>query len=272
MLKRAGILVAVVLILLGYLVYTQHRHVPLKVSGFIEADEIRVGSRVGGRVSKVSAIEGAPIKTGELLVELEPYDLLSRQAQAEAQLISATAATELAKLTAERMKITFESHATSASEVDRTQSELKSAIAQQNLRKAELDQAAEQIKELKIFAPVDGVVEAVDLRPGDLISPNAPVLSVLDTSHLWVRAYLPENHLNVQIGQKIPITVDSFQNRKFTGHISFIARQAEFTPDNIQTPEERSKQVFRIKVELDEGLDVLRPGMTADVWLDDAGR
>jgi HlyD family secretion protein len=267
MLKRAGILVAVVLILLGYLIYTQRRREPLKVSGFIEADEIRVGSRVGGRVSKVQAIEGATIKNGDLLVELEPYDLLARQAQADAQLTSATAGAELAKLTAERMKITYESHATSASEVDRTQSELKSAVAQQNLRKAELDQIDQQIKELKIFSPVDGVIEAVDLRPGDLIAPNAPVLSVLDTSHLWVRAYLPENHLDVQIGQKIPITVDSSPGRKFSGHVSFIARQAEFTPDNVQTPEERSKQVFRIKVELDEGLDVLRPGMTTDVWL-----
>ena len=66
--------------------------------------------------------------------------------------------------------------------------------------------------------------------------------------------------------------MDSFPHRKFSGHVSFIARQAEFTPDNVQTPEERSKQVFRIKVSLDEGLDVLRPGMTADVGLEEPHR
>jgi hypothetical protein len=74
--------------------------------------------------------------------------------------------------------------------------------------------------------------------------------------------------MSVQPEQKVAISVDSFPGRHFAAHISFVARQAEFTPNNVQTPEERSKQVFRIKVTLDEGLDVLRPGMAADVWLD----
>ena len=268
MLLRAGILIVLVVGLLGYLFYSQHRHEPLKVSGFVEADEIRVGSRVGGRVAKTIAIEGADVKNGDLLIELEPYDLLARQAQAQAQLTTAEASAELAKLTYDRIKSSFESKATSASELDRAQAEMKSAQAQQTLRKAELDQIAEKIKELKINSPCDGVVEAVDLRPGDIVAPNAPVLSLLDTSHLWIRTYVPENHLDIQVGQKFSITIDSFPNRKFTGHVSFISRQAEFTPNNVQTPEERSKQVFRIKVELDEGRDVLRPGMTADVWLE----
>ena len=109
------------------------------------------------------------------------------------------------------------------------------------------------------------MVVGVELQRGDMISPNAPVLSLLDTSHLWVRAYIPENRMNVQPGNKVAITVDSFPDRTFGGHISFISREAEFTPNNVQTPEERSKQVFRIKATLDEGLDVLRPGMAADV-------
>jgi HlyD family secretion protein len=272
MLLRAGVLVVLVVALLGYLVYTQHRHEPLKVSGFVEADEIRVGSRVGGRVAKTLAIEGATVKIGDLLIELEPYDLLARQAQAEAQLTTAEASAELAKLTYERIKSSYDAKATSASELDRAQSEMKSAVAQVDLRKAELNQIAEQIKELKINSPCNGVVEAVDLHPGDIVAPNAPVLSLLDTSHLWIRTYVPENHLDIQIGQKFPITIDSFPGRKFVGHVSFISRQAEFTPNNVQTPDERSKQVFRVKVELDEGLDVLRPGMTADVWLEDGAK
>jgi membrane fusion protein YbhG len=268
MLLRGAILVVVVAALLGFLFYSQHRHVPLKVSGFIEADEIRVGSRVGGRVAKTVAVEGAHVKVGDLLVELQPYDLLAQQAQARAQLQAASASMELAKLTYERIKSSFQAQATSASEMDRADAETKSAAAMQELRKAELDQVTEQIKELRIICPVDGVVEAVDLRPGDLVAPNAPVLSLLDTSHLWVRAYVPENHLNIQVNDQVPVVVDSFPHRSFAGHISFIASQAEFTPNNVQTPDERSKQVFRIKVTLDEGLDVLRPGMAADVLLE----
>jgi hypothetical protein len=62
--------------------------------------------------------------------------------------------------------------------------------------------------------------------------------------------------------------VDAHPGERFAGHVIFIAREAEFTPRNVQTPEERSKQVFRIKIQLDEGLDRLRPGMFADVNLD----
>jgi multidrug resistance efflux pump len=124
-------------------------------------------------------------------------------------------------------------------------------------------------KELRIVAPVDGTVEAQELQPGDLTLPGAPVLTIVDNQRLWVRAYLPENRLNVKFGQRLWVTVDSYPERRFAGKVTFLARQAEFTPSNIQTPEERSKQVFRIKVTLQEGWDVLRPGMSADVWLGD---
>jgi RND family efflux transporter MFP subunit len=272
MLLRAGILVFIVAALLGYLVYTQQRTEPFKVSGFIEADEIRVGSRVGGRVAKTLAVEGASVKSGELLIELAPYDLLTRQSQVQAQLQGAQASVELAQSTYDRIKSSFDAKATSATEMDRVASELKIARATESLRKAELEQIAEQIKELKILSPCDGVVQAVDLQPGDLVAPNAPVLSLLDMSHLWVRTYIPENRLNVQKDQKVTITIDSFPDRTFAGHVTFVSPQAEFTPNNVQTPEERSKQVFRIKVALDEGLDILRAGMTADVWLDAPNR
>jgi multidrug resistance efflux pump len=94
----------------------------------------------------------------------------------------------------------------------------------------------------------------------------------MDSSRLWVRAYVPENQLDLAIDQPVWVTVDSYPDDRFRGHISFIARKAEFTPSNVQTPEERSKQVFRIHVTLDEGLDRLRPGMSADVWLEDEGK
>ncbi|HVT89826.1 MAG TPA: efflux RND transporter periplasmic adaptor subunit [Tepidisphaeraceae bacterium] len=253
--------------LIALLIISQHRNPPLKVSGFIEADEIRVGSRVGGRVKTVSAIEGQTVKVNDSLIELEPYDLLARHAESVAKLEQARAQQQLAQITFDRIKPAYERNAASHEEMDTAAAQLKAAQAATESVDATVKALDEQIKELKIVAPVNGRVEAVDLQPGDLVAANAPVLSLMDTSNLWVRVYLPENHLDVQVGQKLEVTVDSFPNRKFTGHVSFVARQAEFTPGNVQTPEERSKQVFRMKVTLDEGLDVLHPGMSADVWL-----
>ena len=125
-----------------------------------------------------------------------------------------------------------------------------------------------QLAELEIRTQVPGIIEALELCPGDLIVPNSPVLALLDTTRLWVRAYVPENRLNIQLGQTLSVTVDSFPDERFEGEVTYISPQAEFTPSNVQTVEERSKQVFRIKVTLKNGRDRLRSGMAADVWLD----
>ncbi len=127
---------------------------------------------------------------------------------------------------------------------------------------------ARQIEELQIHSPVDGVVEALDLQPGDLVMASAPALTLVDYGSLWVRAYVPENRIGLALGDELPVTVDAYPDEQFLGRVTFVARQGEFTPRNVQTPEERSKQVFRIKVKLDAGQRNLRPGMSADVWLD----
>ncbi len=97
MIRRIGIAVIAVIILIGLLAYSQVRHVPNRVSGFIEADEIRVGSRLGGRVLAVRVEEGQRVKQGETLVELEPFDLLQREQEA---------AKSLAALEAEYQRMT----------------------------------------------------------------------------------------------------------------------------------------------------------------------
>ena len=137
---------------------------------------------------------------------------------------------------------------------------------------ASVDAIKKQIDELTITSSVAGVVEALELQPGDLVSAVRAVLSLMDTDHLWVRAYVPQGDLNLQLGQKLRVTVDAYPNRDFTGTITFIARQAEFTPSNVQTYDERAKQMFRIKVTLEKVADSnvdLRPGMTVDVWSND---
>ena len=108
-------------------------------------------------------------------------------------------------------------------------------------------------------------VEAIELQPGDMVVAGAPVLALVDRTRLWVRAYVP-GALDVRVGQPVQVTVDGLQGRTLAGHVVFRARQAEFTPSNVQTVEERSEQVFRVKVAL-EPQEGLWPGMTADVWL-----
>ncbi|MEN6625199.1 MAG: HlyD family efflux transporter periplasmic adaptor subunit [Candidatus Sumerlaeia bacterium] len=371
MVKRILMVAAVAAALVLFLVFNQHRREPLVVSGFIEAYEIRVGSRVGGRVAGVTAEEGDRVTTGTPLIRLDPFDLNRQRERAAAQLAAARAAEQkavagfrveeieqgrakyrearakldeavngprpqeiataraqlsdaqaqlrLANVTFERSTALRKQGVNTIEQLDQARAERDAAQAAVDSRQQQLDllligtrpeqieqaraaaadtsQALQlllagtraedvaqarantlaadaalrviekQLQELDVVAPVAGVVEAVDLRPGDLIAADAPALSIMDTSRLWVRAYVPESRLAFNVGDPATVTTDSFPGQNFNGVVTFIARQGEFTPNNVQTPEDRSKVVLRIKVELREGLDRLRPGMAADVRL-----
>ena len=124
-----------------------------------------------------------------------------------------------------------------------------------------------QIGELDIRAPADGFIESCDLQPGDLVSPNAPALTMLTGNQPYIRAFVPENLLAIQLGARVLVSTDSIPGKRFAGHVIFVSRKSEFAPSNVQTTEKRAEEVFRIKVAMDEGTDVLRPGMPVDVWL-----
>lgn len=143
----------------------------------------------------------------------------------------------------------------------------------EDLRVAEADvEAADgrvaQIKwmldELTIRAPMPARVEALDLRPGDIIAPNATAAVLLEEKELYVRIYVPETLLGrLRVGQAVPITVDSFPDRAFHGVVTHINDVGEYSPRNLQTADERADQVFATRIELQEGFDELRAGMAA---------
>ena len=319
--KRWLLLLLALLGLLAALRWSQQRSEPFRVSGFLEADEIRVGSRVGGRVARMHVDEGSLVEAGAVLVELEPYDLLERRAElsarvhalearlaelragprkqeieaARAQLAAAVAARSLAELDEARTRSLVEEAIQSRATLDRSQAVLGSTRAnvraaeeelglleegtrQEELSKAEAELEAAQasmralersIDELVVRAPSAAVVEACELEPGDLVAPGAPVVVLRETSALRVRAYVPQDHLAFTVGAAAWVTVDAFPGRRFRAHVDFIAPRAEFTPNNVQTPEERSQVVVRVRVTLEEGQDLLRPGVSADVWFEE---
>jgi len=102
----------------------------------------------------------------------------------------------------------------------------------------------------------------------DLIAPNTPVATLLESDQIYVRIYVPETELNkVALGQKAQIRVDPFQKQTFDGVVEQINQQAEFLPRNVQTREERVHQMFGVKVRIDDPSHRVLPGMAADVKL-----
>ncbi len=131
---------------------------------------------------------------------------------------------------------------------------------------AELDA---QLREAELAAPADAVVEVVSVRPGDLVPAGRIVMTMLESSQLWVKVYVPETDLaRVHVGQKAEVRVDSFAGRVFTGHVGQIASEAEFLPRNVQTKSDREHEVFGVKVYVDNAQQVLKSGMSATVRLE----
>jgi len=123
-----------------------------------------------------------------------------------------------------------------------------------------------QLSKTKITSPISGVVLAKNVEEGELVGAGGVVMSVgnYDTANLTV--YIPEDEYgHVQVGQKVEVTVDSFINRVYTGTVSYIADEAEFTPSNVQTVEGRKSTVFAVKITIKNESHDLKPGMPADV-------
>jgi HlyD family secretion protein len=281
------------------------------VSGTIETDEARPASRYGGRVEKILAAEGDPLKPGQALVELDAAELRAKRDQAAAQLAeleagprqqeidaakhdweALVAEADQARVDAKRADELFaqktisdtehDQAATRARTLDKNVAAAKSRydlllagtraerLAQARAQLAEMDA---QLREMKIAAPSDGVLEVLSVKVGDVLAPNQAVATLLLTNHLWVRVYVPEPWLgHIQLGEQVAVRVDSDPGKDFSGVVEQIARAAEFTPRNVQTVGERIKQVFGIKVRLDPREGKLRAGMAADVTFPNAGK
>ncbi|MFN8474144.1 MAG: efflux RND transporter periplasmic adaptor subunit [Anaerolineae bacterium] len=117
-----------------------------------------------------------------------------------------------------------------------------------------------------IVSPIDGVVLEQLVERGELAQPGSLVAVVADLNALTLRVYVPEDRYGlIALGQTYPVTVDSFPNEVFTGQVTHIADQAEFTPRNVQTVDGRKSTVFAITLELAPSGGKLKPGMPADV-------
>ena len=143
--------------------------------------------------------------------------------------------------------------------------QVEAARAQVAQAEAALAQARARLADTRIEAPMDGVVLRKNLEPGATANPGAPVLTLVDPSALWLRAFIPEVDLGrVRLGQAARVTVDAFPGQAFEGRVTEIASEAEFTPRNVQTQKERVNLVFRVKIGVSSADGRLKPGMPAD--------
>src|SRR5262245_1479650 len=219
------------------------------------------------------------------LAELEAGPRKEEIAAAKAEWGAQAADLELARTNAKRAEGLFAQKTISENERDETITRanlLEKSVAAAKSRydllaagtrpeqiaqaRAQLAQIDAQLDEMRIAAPTNCVLEVLNVKVGDVLAPNQQIATLLLTQHLWVRVFVPEPWLgHIKLGETVKVRVDAFAGRDFSGVVEQINRQAEFTPRNVQTVEERIKQVFGVKVRLDNSSNDLRAGMSADV-------
>ncbi len=214
-------------------------------SGEMEAKEYQLAAALAGRVSKVRVVEGETVKTGQELVRLDRSALQLQLDQAKQGVTAAQAAL------------------TNAQD-DGTKADVTAARARLRQAEAAVDLAKVQLDYTIVKAPRAGVIVSVITNVGQNAAPGKTLVTTIDPTDLFVRVFVPETQIgNVKVGQAAHVTTDSSSDT-FAGKVTFIASQAEFTPNSVQTKEQRVKLVYEVRVRVTSP-GTLKPGMPVDV-------
>ena len=221
-----------------------------RLSGQVETTELSVAPAMAGRITSVKAKEGDRVTKGQLLVQLDTAALRLQLDQAKQGVKAAKAA------------VTNARH-----DDDATKADIRPAQARQAQAEAGVQLARVQLAYAAVSAPSDGTVVNVVGNAGQNAAPGRTVLTMTDPSDLFVRVFVPEPRIGaVSVGRQVTVTTDS-STQTFTGTVSFVSDQAEFTPNNIDTAEQRTKLVFAVRIRIDDTSGILKSGMPVDVTL-----
>jgi len=152
--------------------------------------------------------------------------------------------------------------------IDSARQEIETASAQIDVAKAALNQAAIQLDYTQLKAPQNGVVTSRNIEPGETVNVGREVMTISDLSRVDLKIFVDETEIGkVKPNQKVLVKVDTFPGKSYTGHVSFISPEGEFTPKIIQTKKERVKLVYLVKISIPNPDFELKAGMPADAVL-----
>jgi HlyD family secretion protein len=238
----------------------------LIASGRIEGRLTTLSARSTGRVAEIKADEGRNVERGDTLVVLaDPAlrerinSLAARVRRTEASL--AQAERELAR----NQKLMADGFITQQT-MERIRLEVDVQSAALNEARASLAEQQRYLDEMTVRAPTAGTVLVRTVERGEWVQPGTPLFTLVDLNQLYLKIYVPEPDIGKIVhDQAARVFVDAFPQRFFPARVSKIASEAEFTPKNVETREERVKLVFAVELALDENPGgVLKPGMPAD--------
>jgi HlyD family secretion protein len=240
----------------------------IKVSGNIEATDVRLSFRVAGKIKELLTDEGRFLKSGEPVARLDTDELVKIKAQIQASLKAAQYSYERARDDYARLENLFQAGSISAQKRDEAKTNADASLANAEALRASLELAETRLGFADLTSPIDGFVLTKSAEAGEVVQVGSTVFTVADLRDIWLTAYINERDLGrVKLNQQVDVKTDTYPNKIYKGRISFISNEAEFTPKQIQTTEERVKLVYRIKIQVDNPNLELKPGMPADGYI-----
>jgi len=242
--------------------------------------------------SQVAQIEGQLREASTRLAELVAGSRPQEIEQARAQAVQAEAELQKARIDYERAQRLYREEAISTDRMETARKAYDVAVSQhrrsaealslvregprkEEIRVAEtrveqaraaLTAAQVRLEDMKLYAPVSGVILKKHSEAGETVAAGIPVFRLGDLESPWIKVYVKEDRVGqVKLGQRALVSTDSYHGKTYEGSVTFISSEAEFTPKNVQTQEERVKLVFGVKVKVKNVNDELKPGMPADV-------
>jgi HlyD family secretion protein len=248
-------------------------------NGRIEADEVDVATRYAGRVAEILAEEGDLVEPGQVLARMDTAELEASLREARAQARAAVEARNVAKASIAQRKsecdlaeaefrrsaTLYEKEIESESQLDVKRSQLQTARAACDASRAQLldaearieaanasvERIQTQIDDAALVSAVRGRVLYRLARPGEVLSPGGRVLTVVDLSDVYMEIFLPSQEAaRVVVGSDARVVLDAIPQYVIPARVSFVSPEAQFTPKQVETPSERDKLMFRVKLRI----------------------
>lgn len=201
-------------------------------------------------------------------MRLDSTSAILRQAQERLAVVEEGARKEdieASRAEVERAKAALQTSEANRLELKRREEDVIAHRADVTKAQAQVAITQSQINDTVVTSPIDGVVLVKSAEIGEVLAAGTTVVSIGDIDHPWLRAYISETDLGrVKLGQPVQLSTDSYPGKTYPGHVSFISSEAEFTPKQIQTKEERVKLVYRIKIDVDNQRHELKSNMPVD--------
>ncbi len=275
----------------------------IEASGTIEATDVSVGTEVAGKVREVRVDEGSQVRQGDTLVVIDDEDYRIQLRQAVANLESFESAYRLAVqgsrrediLQAEanyrsaaadyqRMKDLLATQTVTQKQYDDAEAryisaqqtyeklqrglrpeEIASARQRRDYAAAQVDLIRKKVRDCAVLAPSSGTITLRAIEPGELVGVGTNLMQLTYLEQMKLTLFVSETEYGrIKLGQKADISIDAYPGRVFDGKVIYLSPNAEFTPKNVQTKDERTKLVFAVKVQAVNPDGSLKPGLPAD--------